>query len=1007
MNNSTDPRNPDILKNSKIYGYVVNNIAKLDEKNAFFYELEHLDTGAKHIHISSDDKENTFGVAFKTVPSDSTGVAHILEHTALCGSEKFPVRDPFFSMLKRSLSTFMNAFTASDWTMYPFSTQNKKDFYNLADVYLDSAFFPRIDELSFKQEGYRIEIEDHLTDTPSNHQTASGLVYKGVVYNEMKGAMSSPDQVMVRSLLNAMYPDTTYKNNSGGDPSRIPDLTYDQLKDFHTRHYHPSNAFFYTYGDLPLKNHLLYISKKILAKFEKIDPQTTVYPQPRWSSPKTFTYNYPIAPNEPDEKKSQACVAWLLADIKDSFEVFALTILEQILLGNSASPLRKALIDSGLGTTLSDGTGLDCDNRDTMFVAGLKDIKVSDTSEIESIISDVLLKLVTERIDPKIIESAIHQIEFSRKEVTNSPYPYGIKLLLSFAGAWFHGGDPEKILRIDVHLKQIRGEMVKGAFFENLIQKYFLSNTHKAVFTLVPDKMMAQKEQERVEAKLTEIKKHLKPNELEKIIHDAGELKKRQEQKENVSCLPTLELEEIPPSVHMIKNAEDFTHGSGIFYRQPTAGIFYFSLAAGTGVLDKRLIKLVPLFCRTFPRVGTADHDYMQMAQRIDRHTGGIGLGASARTGFDKTGDCISYISFNGKCLERNQIKMFDIIDELLCKITFSDLVRLKNILLEYRAGLESMIIHNGHALAISLASRNFSYTCALNELWNGVHQLKTIKNLTDNLTDDKLKTLSDDLMLIAQKVFMRNNIRLAMIGEQETLSDSTVFAESINNFLKKDEASGDFFYNNPGKFNLFEDGQKDKTLREGWTTSSSVSFVAKSFQTVRLEHKDAPAMAVISKMLRSLYLHREIREKGGAYGGFSIYNSEDGIFSFGSYRDPHIVATLQAYDNASDFIKTGNYTDEDIKEAILQICSEIDKPDPPGPAARKAFARKIAFLTDDKRIFFKKQLLDITRKKVLTAAEKYFTDDNNSAVAVISNEEKLNEANEKLPGNQLKLNRI
>ena len=1006
MNNPADSNNPGISQGSNIYGYMVNKVLELEGKNAFFYEFEHIDTGAKHIHISNHDKENTFGVAFKTVPSDSTGVAHILEHTVLCGSEKFQIRDPFFSMLKRSLSTFMNAFTASDWTMYPFSTQNKKDFYNLADVYLDAAFFPRIDELSFKQEGCRIEIEDPLSG-PSLHPQTYALVYKGVVYNEMKGAMSSPDQVMARSLLNALYPDTTYKNNSGGDPAEIPDLTYDQLKAFHARHYHPSNAFFYTYGNLPVKDHLVYISGKVLTKFKKIDPKTVVPSQPRWQSHKSFTYYYPMAANEPDEKKSQACVAWLLTDIKDSFEVFALTILEQILLGNSASPLRKALIDSGLGTAICDGAGLDCDNRDTMFVAGLKDIQTSDAPKIESIVSDVLSRLVAEKIDPQMIESAIHQIEFSRKEVTNSPYPYGIKLLLSFAGTWFHGGDAEKNLQIDDNLKQIRTRMLQEPFFENLIETYFLNNTHKAVFTLAPDKMMAQKEQKRVEEKLAEIKKHLKPQALEKIICDAETLKQRQEQRENVSCLPTLELEDIPPSVHMIKQTDGFDHSPGIFYNQPTAGIFYVSLAAGNGILDTRLLKLVPLFCRAFCRVGTATHDYAQMAQRIDRYTGGIGLGASARTGFDETGACIPYVSFNAKCLEQNQVSMFEIIDELLCQTTFSDRVRLKNVLLEYRAGLESMIIHNGHVLAMSLATRRFSATCTLSELWNGVHQLKTIKELTCNLTDDKLKTLADDLLLIAKKIFTRNNIRLAMIGEENALSDSTGFAASIHKVLAKDQEPGDSFYNAPDKFDAFCDDPSDGVFQEGWSTSTAVSFVAKSFQTVRLGHKDAPAMAVISKLIRSLYLHREIREKGGAYGGFSIYNSEDGLFSFGSYRDPHIVATLNAYDRASDFIKTGDYTDEDIKEAILQVCSEIDKPDPPGTAARKAFARKIAFLSDEKRIFFKKQLLALTRKHILTAAEKYFTDHNRPSIAVISSEEKLKEANGKLSGHQLKLNRI
>ena len=384
MSTIADPRNEGLSPDSSVYGYRIHRVVELAEISAIYYELEHTATGARHVHISRNDAENTFGAAFKTVPVDSTGVAHILEHTVLCGSQRFPVRDPFFSMLKRSLSTFMNAFTASDWTMYPFSTQNKKDFDNLMRVYLDAAFFPNLAELSFKQEGHRLEIENQPADGASD---PFKLVYKGVVYNEMKGAMSSPDQVMVRSILKALYPDTTYSQNSGGDPVLIPTLTYQQLKEFHRRHYHPSNAFFYTYGDLPLTAHLAVIHETVLKKFERIDPGTEVFSQPRWSTPRKETFYYPFDKKEDSSKKCQACVAWLTADIKDTFEVLSLALLERILLGNSASPLRKALIEFELGTALSDGSGFDADNRDTMFACGLKDIERSAAGKVETIVS--------------------------------------------------------------------------------------------------------------------------------------------------------------------------------------------------------------------------------------------------------------------------------------------------------------------------------------------------------------------------------------------------------------------------------------------------------------------------------------------------------------------------------------------------------------------------------------------------------------------------------------------
>ena len=1000
MNASADHNNPAIKEGDNVYGYQVKRVVELKEISSFFYILQHTHTGAQHAHISNKDEENTFSVAFKTVPSDSTGVAHILEHTALCGSKKFPVRDPFFSMLKRSLSTFMNAFTSSDWTMYPFSTQTRTDFFNLLDVYLDATFFPNIEELSFKQEGHRLEIEYDTRDSQ-----IFKLIYQGVVYNEMKGAMSAPSQVMVRSILNALYPSTTYSHNSGGDPLEIPKLTYEQLKVFHKRHYHPSNAFFYTYGNLPLLDHLKFIDDKVLTHFERLDPQTDVPSQPRWSEPKRVSYPYPLDKSEDPAKKYQVCIAWLTTDIKDAFEVLVLSLLGQILLGNPASPLRKALIDSKLGTALCDGSGFDSDNRDTLFVCGLKDVEESSADKIEGIIFDVLRQLAEQGIDQKLIDAAIHQVEFHRKEVTNTPYPYGIKKLLTIAGSWFHGGDPVRVLRFDSDLARLRQEISKGPFFENRIKKYFLNNRHKALLTLIPDQHMEEKGNNLVAAELESIRTSISRTELEKIKSDSKALKQLQEQKEDISCLPTLDLKEIPPSVQLVKPSTPYDTLPATCYRQPTSGILYFSAAAGGGFLPRRLIPLVSIFCHTFSKIGTTTHDYTEMAQRIDACTGGISLSCHARTGFDAESGCLPFISFNGKCLVRNQDKMFEIIEELFSRFDFSDLERLKSLLLEYRAGLESMIVQNGHGLAMSLASRNFSQTCALSEEWHGIHQLQTIKRITDDLTDKTLKTVSKDLSLIGKTIFTKDNLKMALIGEDQAINPAHSATESI---LKNLRSLPESFTRTHGFGPPEVDFSDDEVPNEGWSTSSAVSFVARAFKTVRLEHEDAPSLSVIAKMLRSLYLHREIREKGGAYGGFAVYNPEDGLFLFGSYRDPHIVSTLNVYDGAGAFIRSKNYSDEDIKEAVLQVCSEIDKPDPPGVAARKAFYRQIVSLSDEMRNQFKKKLLSLTRDRVMAVAKRYFADGfGKQAVVVISNEDRLKAANKKLKDNPLALHRI
>ena len=985
----TDPNNPGINEGDVIGDHEVERTAELPHINSFFYELVHRSTGARHAHISRADAENTFSAAFKTVPRDATGVAHILEHTVLCGSRTYPVRDPFFSMIKRSLSTFMNAFTASDWTMYPYSTQNRKDFYNLMDVYMDAAFYPRLDRLSFRQEGHRLETEP----------TAGGddfeLVYKGVVYNEMKGAMSSPDQVMGRGLMNALYPDTTYGNNSGGDPAAIPTLTWEGLRQFHRIHYHPSNAFFYTYGDLPLEKHLAVIQEKILGRFSPIDPGTAVPPQPRWDAPKTVTYAYPLAENEDPEKKNQVCMAWLTADIQDAFEVLALELMEGILLGNAAAPLRKALIDSGLGSSLSDGTGFVPDHRDTMFAAGLKDVRLADSERIAGIVLDTLSELAEKGIDPRLIASAIHQTEFHRKEITNTPYPYGLKLFLSFCGPWFHGGDPVRALRFDQDLRDIRAAIDGGFFFEERIRTHFLDNPHRATFQLVPDQTLERRENERVREELDRIKAGLSPEEVREIEADAEALEALQASEEDLSVLPTLALSDIPADVPSVTETAVYDEMSATLYEQPTSGIFYFTAAAGAGGLERRLLPMVPFFCYAFTRIGTSLRDYTEMAREIATYTGGMGVSAHSRTRFDAEGSPLPFVAFNGKCLARNVEKMFTLFRELISDYDLADLKRLRSLLMEFRAGLESMVVHNGHRLAIGLSARNFSPTHALNEIWNGVHQLKAVKGIAGDLSPARLEALSADLAAIGRRLFSRNNIRMALIGEPDVLQPSVNAAAALLEGLEGDGADG---------FRPPDVAVGGGMPREGWSTSTAVSFVAKTLEAVRMDHEHAPALAVIGKLLRSLYIHREIREKGGAYGGFSIYNPEDGLFSFGSYRDPHIVNTLDVYEGAAAFIRSGRFAEEDVKEAILQVCSDIDKPDPPGPASRKAFYRGLLALSDGERKRYKERLLALDRDAVTAAAGAYFAPDRGAAVAVISGGEMLRAANEKMAGPPLEI---
>ncbi len=876
-------------------------------------------------------------------------------------------------MLKRSLSTFMNAFTASDWTMYPFSTQNPKDFYNLLGVYLDASFFPKLDRLSFKQEGHRLEFEKDQ------------LVLKGVVYNEMKGAMSSPHEVMGRSLLNALYPDTTYQYNSGGEPEAIPDLTWEQLKTFHQFHYHPSNAYFYSYGDLPLKDHLAFIAEKVLSQFEAIDPKTTVLPQPRWQAPKEVSYPYPLAADEDPARKYQACVAWLTADIQDTFEVLALALLEHILLANAASPLRKTLLESGLGDALSDGTGFDADNRDTMFACGLKGVAEDAAPKVEQLIVDCLRQLTQEGVDSELAHSAIHQLELQRREVTNSPYPYGLKLLLGFTAGWIHEGDPLSYIDFDADLERLKKELANGGFFEARIEKWLLNNPHRVRFVLTPDQGLNAIKQAKESERLKAAAKALSAGDKAEIEQDTQTLAQLQEAKEDLSVLPMLKKEEIPPKINQVSpssRGEDLTA-----YEQATSGIFYLATAAGAGHLDADINPLVPFFCFVLPKLGTSQRDYMAMARRIAAHTGGVGLGVTARTGFKAPYDCVPFVTLSSKALDRNTPELFDIVGELMAEAKFDDVPRLQTLLQEYRAHLEAAVVQNGHRYAISLASRHFSKTMALNETWGGIHQLRAVKEMGQEKDGP---ALASGLREIAQALFGSQNLQTAVIGGTNAVEKSASQYQALLKRLPDKTANG---FSVPSALS-----DAPSLLREGWHTASAVSFVAQVMPTVRMDHEDAPVLTVMAKLLRSAFLHREIREKGGAYGGFALYQPEDGLFALASYRDPHIVRTLTVFNDAAQFICSGNFDETDIHQAILQVASEIDKPDAPGQAAQKAFFRQLIGLEDDLRQRFKAGILAVSKKSVVEAAQRYFQSQNGQwATAVISGKEQLEAANEQL----------
>lgn len=961
----------------KIGKFLVTEKKALPEINAVFYAFVHSKTNARYVHIERKDTENTFGVAFKTVPTDSTGVPHILEHTVLCGSKKYPVRDPFFSMIKRSLSTFMNAFTASDWTMYPFSTQNQKDFYNLMDVYLDAVFFPRLDRLSFLQESCRLELEEDR------------LVYKGVVYNEMKGALSSPDQILYSALKAFLYPDVSYRFNSGGVPEEITKLTYEELVRFHQYYYHPTNAFFYSYGNLPVKNHFEFIEEKVLSKFNSASTKIIIESQPRFFLPLRAEETYMLDEAQETKQKNQVCVAWLTADITDTFEVLCLTLLEQVLLGNPAAPLRKALLDSGLGSALCDISGYMGEYKDTFFACGLKDVAQKNIPEVKKAIETSLTSLVQAGIPEDLIKAAIHQLEFRLKEITNTPYPYGLRLLLQIVGSWISDGNVIDALLPDENFKRLAKEREKGSFFEGLIEKYLLQNPHQVELILRPDVTLAERKEKEIQNVLSKLRAQKPPEEILEIIKEAQALEKLQEAKENPEALPTLELSDVPSDVEIVLPSKELSWPNITIYEKATSGILYVNLAAGIGKLSYEEAKWLPFLGYIFTKMGTKKASDDDISRKIDLYTGGISFSTVMRSSYEKNlEEGLPFILIQAKALSQNVSSMFDLLTTLLVDTDFSKRENIHKYLLEYRAKLEAQVVQNGHQLAMSLASRNLSSLRTLSEALIGVSQVQFLKTITTNWTEDRCDQIILQLVQIVEKIFNLQNFEFSMIGSKKEL---TLGAQKVED-LRKIVSTGERNFTMPKIF------LPTDLPWEGWSTSTTVSFVGASCLLSNRKKTAAPALSIASKMLRNLYLHREIREKGGAYGGFALYNSETGIFNFASYRDPHIARTLDVFKTATQYLTPKQYTKTDLKEAILQVCADLDKPSSPAKAALQAFERKLVGLTDEDRVEFKENLLGMTPEKFQQGIEEeLYHAMNRLGVSVISNKEKLFASSAKL----------
>lgn len=981
MSVKTDCPQPTLQAGIELHGFKILRVQTLPAIRITAYEIEHQETGAKVLHLHSFDRENLYAICFRTPPHDSTGLPHILEHSVLAGSEKYPLKDVFKELMRSTLQTFINAFTYPDKTIYPVASQIKTDFFNLARVYTDLVLNPRMLKETFFQEGHHLEFAE--TDNLS-----SNLITSGIVYNEMKGAYSSADSLMFKVLQENIYPDSVYAFDSGGDPDVIPTLTYEQFCEFHRTYYSPSNAKFFIYGDIPTSEHLEFLAE-MLTGFKHVEVDSSIKSQKRLTEPRVIKSFYPIGKDESLERKTMVNIAWMMSDNTDYETSLVLEIISALLVGSAASPLRKALIDSGLGEDLSPVSGIEADFKQLMFCAGLRNTQSSDAQKIEQLIFDTLKSIVDNGYDHELIEGVLHQVEFHGKEIVRSSYPYGISLMSGVFQTWLYEGDPLIGLDFPRAIESIRRRWADDPeIFQKMTRQWFIDNTHRVLSIMEPDTDFNEKKELAYQEKMAKLKASLSESERVKINAQARELKKfqtDQDSPEAAATIPKLKIEDIPKSIDTIPSQDSVIGDVGVLEHDIfTNGIAYVDMAFDVSSVPEELQSYLPLMGKIITGMGAAGLTYEEIAKRIALNMGGFGY--DLVSGFSANADNTwQKMVFSFKALYRNLPKATQILTDVICDGDLNNYARMRDLISERKNNLQSAIVPSGHIFAKMAAGAALTLPAYRDEQWHGRMQLKFVQNIASQFDSSK-QDFTEKLKELQRILFNKKNLVINITAEDEGLK---IVKENIAKFLDKLPS---------GAIDTVNEKPALKPVFAGITIPAQVSYVAYVLKAPAYTDPICPLLMLLAKELSNSYLYKHIRVQGGAYGGMSSFDPSMGLFSFLSYRDPHIVETMQVFKNAKDFYSRNEIPAQDLEKAIISTIGMIDKPSGPAGRGYTSLMRRFAGVSDTMRQKFRDDVLSATPRKLRDALADYFSKTTESAsVAVYSAPEKLNDANKHL----------
>jgi presequence protease len=945
----------------------------ISELNTQARLYRHVKTGAELLSLKNDDENKVFGITFFTPPATSNGLPHIMEHSVLCGSRKYPVKEPFVELLKGSLHTFVNAWTFPDKTGYPVASQNLQDFYNLVDVYLDAVFYPNITPFTLKQEGWHYELDD----------LSSPLTYKGVVFNEMKGAYSDPDDLNSFYIKQSLFPDNAYGVDSGGSPVEIPTLTYAQFKQFHDTYYHPSNARIFFYGDAPVEDNLR-IANDYLKDFDRIDVPATISLQPRFTAARRFTHEYAANEEEGDSKRGIVTINWLLGEGNDPETSLALAMLNHILVGTPASPLRKALIDSGLGEDLA-GLELEQDLREVVFSTGLRGIDVENSGDVEMLVLNTLADLANDGIDPDMIEAATNTIEFALRENNTGSFPRGLLLMIRSLRTWLYGDDPLAPLAYETPLSAIKQRLARGErLFEMLIRTHLLDNPHRTTVLLKPNPEVQQRVETEEQARLAQIRAGMSEADLQTVLDETRQLKLKQEtpdSPEALATIPRLKLDDLDQENKPIPLTVLESQGAQVLYHDLfTNGIVYLDLGFDLHALPQEYLPYVTLFYRALLELGTETEDFVKLSQRIGRKTGGIWPSILTASVLESEQATV-WGFLRSKATTAQTPDLLAILRDVLLTVKLDNQERFRQLVLEEKASQEAELIPSGHGVVVSRLRAQFSEADWAAEQIGGIHYLFFLRQLVE--------TVDKDWPAVLDKL---ETIRRSLINRQAMICNITLDAQ---NWTSVEPQLAHFLAALPAHPPALNKWIRPlDTVNEGLIIPAQINFVGKGVNLYKLGYRAHGSFIPVVNYLQNTWLWERVRVHGGAYGGFATFDRRSGTFAYLSYRDPNLLDTLDNYDQSAQFLRDLKLSQDELVKSIIGAIGLIDAYQLPDAKGYTSLMRYLTHDGDDVRQRMREEILATSSADFTRFADLLAQVNTQGSVVVLGSQDAIEKAN-------------